>query len=238
MAMALGKGIILGLAAGLAVRLAPGQVALPTSWGGPWELGFPPAGWTFTGLGTDYNPDYDGLNNGAAKFQNTGNAITIHYDSPAGALSYWIRGLTFSGGVFRVEQSVDGADWQVLAVYDPPPAAATRYTVFPLAAARHLRFLYAAKVTGNVGLDGIVLARFIQPAFGALGRTGTVATATVAETVAGRTYALDHAPALPALTPVVWTPADTQTGTGGALELVDSEATDALRFYRVRDATP
>lgn len=231
---------IIGLVAALAAQLGWAQASLPAAYTGPWELGTPPAGWTFTGLGLDYVPDYDGLNDGAAKLDGTGDRIAIQFEGSARDVTYWVKGLTFSGGTFRVEQSIDGSAWSELATYTALPTNATHQTNRLSVAARHLRFIYAAKGTGNVGLDGIALTEFtfVQPEISAVAVAGGTAAVAVAETVLGRTYALEYAVDLAASPPVVWTEADAASGTGSGLELRDAGATNAARSYRVRDATP
>jgi len=220
----------------LAVPAVFAQVTLPTDYTGPWQHGVPPSGWVFSGLGFDYNPDYDGLNDGAAKFQNTDNSITIHFDVSAGAVSYWIRGLSFVGGTFSVEESVDGNSWSSLQTYTAPPTNATYQTHFPSLEARYLRFFYTEKGTGNVGIDGILIARFVQPVLSEF-VAGGISTVTVLETVLGRTYVLESTPVLD-LDPVQWMQIDSDAGSGGSLDLQDLSPTNAIRFYRVRDATP
>ena len=231
---------ILGLLAALAAQLGWAQASLPAVYTGPWELGVPPTGWAFAGLGLDYVPDYDGLNDGAAKLDGTGDHIAIHFEGSAGDVTYWVKGLTFSGGTFSVEQSIDGSNWTALATYTALGTNATHQTNRPSAQARHLRFIYTAKGTGNVGLDGISIGElaFVQPAIAGVAVAGGTATVAVAETVLGRTYALEYALDLAASAPVIWTAADAQDGTGSGLELQDAGATNAARWYRVRDATP
>jgi hypothetical protein len=233
------KARSMGLLIALAVRLGFAQASLPSAYTGPWQGTEPPDGWTFSMLGNDIHPDYDGRNDGAAKFQNTGQSISIQYDAPAGALSYWIRGLTFSGGVFRVEQSVDGLDWVPLQTYTQLPSTATFETRAPSLAARYLRFIYTMKEpgTGNVGLDGISIVPFVQPVIGTITATGGVARVSILQSVAGRSYVLERTPVVTSV-PVEWTPADSKTGTGGTLLLQDASPTNVVRYYRVRDTTP
>ena len=230
--------IVAGCAAGLAVRLACAQAPLPTSYPGPWQGADPPEGWTFSGLGVDPDPGYDGTHT-AAKLDDAGDFISVHYAGAAGAISYWIKGLTFiSGGVFRVEQSGDGADWTALAVHTNLPAEAERRTLYPAPSARYLRFLYAERVTGNVGLDGISVAAFVWPQIGSVGVAGGFATLVVPESMPGRTYWLEHADAL-TNQPVIWTPDYAAAGSAAPLVFTNALPTNApKRFYRVRDATP
>ena len=230
--------IVAGCAAALAARLACAQAPVPTSYSGPWQGADPPEGWTFSGLGVDPDPGYDGTNT-AAKLDDAGDFISIHYAAPVGAVSYWVKGLTFiSGGVFRVEQSSDGADWTALAIHTNLPAAAVYLTHFPAPAARYLRFLYAERVTGNVGLDGISIAAYVQPEIGSVGMAGHVATLIVPESVPGRTYWLEHAETL-TNQPVIWAPAYAATGSAAPLVFTNAAPSNApKRYYRVRDVAP
>ena len=106
--------------------------------------------------------------------------------------------------------------------------------------ARHIRFIYTEKVTGNVGIDGISITKFDfeLPEIAAIAVAGGTATVSVAETVLGRTYALEHTGGLDAAPPVIWIPAGSGAGTGGGLVLHDGAATNAMHFYRVVDTTP
>jgi len=228
---------LLAVQAGSGVRAQ--TASLPASWTGPWEYSTPPAGWVFSGLGVDYNPDYDGNNDGAAKLDDTGDYISIAFDGPAASVSYWIRGLTIlSGAVFRVEQSTDGAVWTALHTYTNPPSAAAFERRFPALDARRLRFVYTEKITGNVGLDGIVIDSYVQPSISAWSQSGEVVRVTVPTGSVGRSYVLEGADVLIGDPWVEWTQVDAQTGAGGTLDLTDDAVTNAARFYRVRDATP
>lgn len=226
------------LGVALVARLAGAQATLPTAYTGPWQYYVYTAGWDFQALGADQNPDYDGLNDGAARLQTSGAYVSIHYDRSAGAVTYWIKGLTFSGGVFRVEQSIDGVNWWALAAYAELPGTPLFETRFPALEARHLRFIYDQKVTGNVGLDGVSVYPWRRPGIGHVELASGTALVTVADTAPGRTYALDYAAKLTG-NPVAWTQADSGTAAAEPLVLSDGASTNAaVRFYRVRDATP
>lgn len=227
-----------GCAAALSVRLAFAQAVLPTSYAGPWRGYEPPSGWTFSGLGVDLEPGYDGTNS-AAKLDTTGDFIAIDFDGAAGSVSFWVKGLTFiSGGVFRVDQSIDGSAWTALATYTNLPTNATFQTKFPDSTARHLRFLYAERITGNVGLDGISVAPFVWPAIASIQIAGTEATLSVSEFVSGRTYRLEYADVLTNV-PTVWTPAGEQTGGTAPLAFPAAVPTNgSKRYYRVLDVAP
>ena len=82
-----GPGVLAGL---LMARLAMGQAALPVFHSGPWGFTTAPDGWTFSGLGPDYaGPDghgLDGVDGGAAKFDDSGDTISVHFDGPPAGL--------------------------------------------------------------------------------------------------------------------------------------------------------
>ena len=231
------------MAVALAARLGFAQASLPTAWTGPWQtqVGAEPPGWDFHGLGVDPNPDYDGLNNGAAKLDTTGDYVSIWFGAAAGEVTYWVKGLTFSGGVFRVEQSVDGTNWTALATYTELPTTPAFRTNALAADARHVRFFYEQKGTGNVGLDGITVFPFVPlvpPVIASIVATGGVVRIAIADSIPGGSYALDQATALTNV-PVAWTLVGVpQPGNGGVLTLQDSAPTNAVRYYRVRAAPP
>jgi len=214
------------------------QATLPTAYTGPWERGTPPSGWTFAHLGIDYLPGYDGLNDGAAKLDGTGDSITISYNEPAAALTFWIQGNTFSGGSFAVEESTNGVSWTPIQTYTSPPSPAVFQSLTPAPLSRYIRFIYTLKVNGNVGIDGISVlnSTALQPEISDVA-VGATADVTVFETVLGRTYVLDGAASLQP-DPVSWVPVDSNTGTGSSLILQDAVPTHRVQFYRVRDITP
>lgn len=181
-----------GVAAALAQLVSAQTAVLPVTYAGPWRDAPPTAGWIFSGLGSpDYLPDFDGQNDGAAKFDGTGDFISIAFDSPPETLSFWIKSyVMISGGVFSVEQSLDGTNWLELASYEPPPATAT-FQTFPLSYnARHVRFLYAQRITGNVGLDGIAISKNPHPVIAHHSRSNAWRSFSVAPSDLGRTYEL------------------------------------------------
>ncbi|MGD9781012.1 MAG: hypothetical protein AB7V14_02535 [Kiritimatiellia bacterium] len=227
--------IIAGWTVALAARLAWGQAVLPTAYTGPWRDAVPPSGWVLSGLGSPDYADFDGNNDGAAKLDDAGDSISIHYDLPAESVSFWIQGFTFiSGGVFRVQQSVDGTNWMEMAAYSPPPAVATFQTLDLSSHARHVRFVYSERVTGNVGLDGVSIAKsafFVITRFERSGEGGRVWVVPTAE---GRLYELQHTTNV--LLSNAWVPASSSYGNGGELELIDP-LVHYPRCYRVLDVT-
>ena len=155
------------------VEMGQGQATLPTSHSGPWQTGPLPAGWTQTGFGTDYAGDYDGAGGGSAKFDTTGDSMTINFIGAPDKVSYWIKGNGLSGPyVFKVEESADGTAWTDVMAYNgsgiPPDAAdaAVQVTNVLQNSSRYVRFNYVAKALGNVGVDGVLITAFGASAFG------------------------------------------------------------------------
>ncbi len=155
---------------------------LPTSFSGPgWYQGTGlPGGWTQVGLGTDYATSLDAAG-AAAKFDTTADSLQIKYDSAATELSYWLQlnGTWINSNVFKVQESVDGATWTDLAVYDdanPISGTKEQFTNTPNASSRYIQFIYVNKGSGNVGLDGVAITGGGGGATVAIGgdATGTV----------------------------------------------------------------
>jgi hypothetical protein len=231
------RGVV-WILAGWVVPVLLAQATLPSVVTGPWQRGTPPVGWTFSGLGGDYTPGYDGLQDGAAKLDGTGDFIEISYSGSAASVSFWIQGNTFSGGTFTVEESLAGGVWTPLQTYTSPPSPAVFQSLTPLEASRFIRFIYTLDAGGNVGLDGVSILSeaALHPEFSDIS-AGLSVDVTVLKTVLGRTYDLEYAPALDSI-PLTWTHADSGTGTVGPLLLQDSLPENEVRFYRIRDVTP
>lgn len=145
-----------------AVGAVWGQAALPTFYSGPWSGATLPAGWTVLGLrSSDYAENYDGVDGNAAGLDGSGDFIQIGFSGAPAKVSYYtkINGI-FGTSLFKIQQSADGSTWTDVQVYDsgnPVPSAATKYEHDLLAATRYVKFLYVTKVSGNVGLDGILI---------------------------------------------------------------------------------
>ncbi len=177
------------------------QATLPAFHTGPWSNNVPPAGWTFTGLGTPQYADYDGAGFGAGKLDTSGDMITVNFDSAPGTVAYWIKGNTLSGAyVFKVEESADGGTWSDVVAYNGAgiTSSAVPTTNALLSASRFVRFNYVTKVGGNVGVDGIAISSG-GPAvfqvtldkadgFQVIQGTSTSVTATAANGTAPYTY--------------------------------------------------
>lgn len=153
------KWLVGVVCAGLFTGAAMGQAILPTTYSGPWYGATLPTGWSQIGLGTDYAGNYDGVGGGAAKFDTTGDMLTINFSGPPGEVSYWIAPNSLSGAyVFKVEESVDGTMWSDVVSYNGSGIVGiTAKTNVLLNASRYVRFNYVTKATGNVGVDGVLI---------------------------------------------------------------------------------
>ncbi|MDD4576572.1 MAG: hypothetical protein PHI36_09115, partial [Bacteroidales bacterium] len=108
------NGFVVTETATIAVVLQNEPIAsLPIDYSGPWQNGLP-AGWTQTGLGTDYSA-------GAAKFDSSGDMLKVHFDQEPGLLIYSIKGNTNGSvswdGTFEIMESVDGSTWTSVESY-------------------------------------------------------------------------------------------------------------------------
>ena len=153
----------------MGLATAMGQATLPTTWSGPWTNSFMPSGWVGSGLGADYSTatgGYDATGGGAARFDGTGDMLTINFDSAPGDVTYWPRlnvgSGTWTTNIFTLQESANGTDWSDVTVYNagnpiPTTAPTGPYTSTPSATARYLRFVYTQKGNGNVGIDGVTI---------------------------------------------------------------------------------
>ncbi len=134
---------------------ATAQTTLPTQWS--FTTTSFPTGWSQSGISY-----YTGSGNTppAAKFDGTGDWVEIYFASAPGLLTYYVAGNSFAGGTFDVQESVNGTVWTTLRSFTDVNLPATTYTQFsdnPAAATRYIRFYYTNKVSGNVGVDDVIL---------------------------------------------------------------------------------
>ena len=104
------------------------------------------------GLGNDYS----GTTN--LRFDDTNDLVVIHFDSEPGQLSYEIKGNSFSGGTFSVQQSADGSTYTEVVTYTELGDAATKEHELA-AESRYVKFIYTEKSSGNVGLGNISITK-------------------------------------------------------------------------------
>jgi hypothetical protein len=131
------------------------QTTLPTDWSFPTTIF--PNGWSTN----EVTPSYytaSGFNPPAYKFDATGDIVTVYFADAPGVVTYYLAGNSFADGEFRVEESVDGVSWSTLHSFTG--SISTTYTQFSDIAdaeSRYIRFNYINKVTGNIGLDEVVI---------------------------------------------------------------------------------
>src|SRR6187551_1931705 len=91
-----------------------GQASLPvsrTSWGSAVR------GFTTSGT-TTYASDVCGTSNSSSlKFDDTGDFMTINYNSGAQNLSFCFLGNGYTPGVFTVEESTNGSSWTTVQAF-------------------------------------------------------------------------------------------------------------------------
>ena len=152
-ASALGKRLAMVLT--MLVIVGIGQVwgavtplPLPYSWGaGDGKSKYTnDLGCTLNGLGSDYNTSGTLL-----KFDHTGDYLIIQLKDAPGTLSYNIKGNTFSGGTFTIQESADGTQYSNLGTYSKDGTQTHNLS----ASTRYIKFIYTTKSSGNIGLGTI-----------------------------------------------------------------------------------
>ena len=109
-------------------------------------------GMSQNGLGSDY---------GSApllKFDGTDDYVIIHFDSEPGMLSYDIKGNSYSGGTFTVQESTDGSAYTNIVEYTKLGSTETK-THTLTSTSRYVKFIYTNKSSGNVGLGNITISK-------------------------------------------------------------------------------
>ena len=108
-------------------------------------------GMSQNGLGSDY---------GSApllKFDHTGDCVIIHFNGEPGKLSYDIKGNSYSGGTFTVQESEDGSAYTNIVEHTELGSTETK-THTLAATSRYVKFIYTNKSAGNVALGNIKIA--------------------------------------------------------------------------------
>lgn len=114
-------------------------------------------GMTQNGLGTDYN------SSPKLKFDGTGDWVIIKINEAPGTLTYDIKGNSFSGSTFTIQQSADGSNYSDVATYDA--LSDTQNEVKTLdKTTRFVKFIYTNKSNGNVALGNIAIAAYVESA--------------------------------------------------------------------------
>lgn len=109
-------------------------------------------GLTHSGLGNDYNTAPK------LRFDNTDDNLILQINEEPGALTFDIKGNTFSDGTFTVQTSADGVNYTDLATYTE--LGSTQSELFNLASdVRFIKWIYTEKVNGNVALGNIKLIK-------------------------------------------------------------------------------
>ncbi|MCG9881196.1 MAG: endonuclease [Bacteroidia bacterium] len=150
------------------------QTNLPTSWNfsNP-GISTPPSGWTMN-LGTNGNLTYAFGVSGSASVNGDlscrldlpGENFIIHYSGKSGPLSYYLSpqnaGNAWSGQ-FEIQESSNGLTWSSMRIITykssttTSPSGFTRYVDFPNDGSRFIRFLFAQKISGNMGVDSVMI---------------------------------------------------------------------------------
>ena len=107
-------------------------------------------GMSQNGLGSDYT------SSPKLKFNDAADYVIIQIDAAPGTLTYDIKGNSFSGGTFKVQQSADGTAYSDVATYTSLGDKQSE-TKTLAEATRYIKFIYTNKSNGNVALGNIAI---------------------------------------------------------------------------------
>lgn len=149
----------------LILMTAPGQaqVSLPTSW--DCTAGTLPLYWTTNSSSYYTSSSYYHSPPNALKFDITGAYLMINMADEPDTLKYYLRGASFTGGTFLVQQSPDGISWSNLRIFNEGNIPATSlsgaspFSEHLAVSTRYVRFYYSNKVSGNVCLDDVSISK-------------------------------------------------------------------------------
>ncbi len=117
-------------------------------------------GLTQSGLASDYADE-----NTKLKFDSTDDFVILKINERPGILTFYIKGNSFSGGTFKVQTSADGVSYSDLKTYTTFGNNETYEEEFDNLGenVRYIKWIYTNKVSGNVGLGNIALAKYVAP---------------------------------------------------------------------------
>jgi hypothetical protein len=124
-----------------------------------------PNGWTTNITGYYTSSSYTHSPPNAIKFEATAMFLTINFVDEPDTLRYYLRGASFSGGTFDIQQSVNGSSWTVVHTFtaanipNASLASAAPFKDLISANTRFVRFVYTTKVSGNVCVDDILVSK-------------------------------------------------------------------------------
>lgn len=97
------------------------------------------------------------------KFDGTGDYLILKINERPGTLTFDIKGNSFSGGTFNVQTSEDGVTYTDLETYTE--LGNTQNEEFNNLGenVRYIKWIYTEKVSGNVALGNIALAKYVEP---------------------------------------------------------------------------
>jgi endonuclease I len=145
------------------VRTLFAQTALPATW--DCTAGTLPAFWTSNSASYYTSSSYIHSAPNALKFDFSGAFLKVFFSDDPDTLTYYLRGSSFSGGTFLVQQSVDSIVWTTLRSFtdanipNTSLSGAAPYKEVLNATTRYVRFIYTVKSSGNVSLDDITIGK-------------------------------------------------------------------------------
>lgn len=156
---------------GTVARAAPRvPTTLPVTHGGPWNT--LPAGFTSSGTGT-YTGSLGGdTATGSARFDSTGDILTVEFNAAAGNVAYNLLGNPAGGtateGAFLVQESADGIAYTTLFTHTNKSNVDQTFSHIPASTTRFIRFRFELKVAGNIQLDklSVTAAEGVTPGAG------------------------------------------------------------------------
>lgn len=227
--------------------------SLPVIFGGSWDA--LPTGLTGSGLGTYSGSLGSDPSAGSAKFDESGDSLTIEFDESAAVLTYRLKGDAAganTSGTFIVEESANGGSYTPIRTLTNLATSDTAYVETVAPATRFIRFRYASKGAGDIQLDQLVvsadqgllgsLSLSVEPAIFSEAAGPSAATATLTLDSAAATDLTVNLsssdPTAATLPATVVIPAGQVVTTITIAAVNDSVANDATQFATINAQSP
>lgn len=112
-----------------------------------------PLGWTDWGTTADTTSSDKSLNLG--KLENAGDYYEVFFNNVPNKVTFQIKGDSFNGGTFCLQESQDGVYWSNVKVYTALPVNEDTQKFSLKNNTRYVRFYYTEKENGAITIDNV-----------------------------------------------------------------------------------
>ncbi|WP_133256582.1 hypothetical protein [Flavobacterium tibetense] len=119
-----------------------------------------PLGWTDWGTAANTTNSDKSLNLG--KLENAGDYYEVVFNNVPNKVTFQIKGDSFNGGTFSLQESKDGVYWSNVKVYKSLPVNEDTQKFSLKNNTRYVRFYYTNKENGSIAIDNVEITADTQ----------------------------------------------------------------------------